>query len=426
MALGEIRRIAVSLVLTVTAAQVCADDWPGWRGPARDGSWDEAGLPDSFPAGGLRVRWKAPVGPGLSSPVVAKGRVYLIDSRLARPKAEERVLCLDEATGKPLWTFVHEVAYPDWAFDPPNRMGPRATPVTGGGKLFTLGSLGHLFCFDAATGEVRWKKRLDQDYQVKEFACVPSPLIEGGLLILFAGGKPEACLIALDADTGKEAWKALDEPLTFSSPVVVTAGGKRQLIVWTGASVTSLDPASGRPFWREPLEVSGYIVATPVVHEDLLVLSGTMMRLDPDKPAAKILWPDLKDGPPQVLCQTSTPVLSGDHLYSARSSGELVCLAARTGKQVWQTDKVTEPRNGASIHLTPNGGSVLLFTDQGNLIRARLTPEGYHELARAPLLRPTVPFGGRNVAWAPPAYANGHVFARSDEELVCASLSDRP
>ena len=101
-------------------------------------------------------------------------------------------------------------------------------------------------------------------------------------------------------------------------------------------------------------------------------------------------------------------------------------MEASTGKQVWESTTVTDLRNGASIHLTPNGDSVLLFTNQGELIRARLTPEGYKELSRAKVLEPTFPFGGRNVIWPAPAYANRHIFARNGKELICASLAAEP
>jgi hypothetical protein len=83
-------------------------------------------------------------------------------------------------------------------------------------------------------------------------------------------------------------------------------------------------------------------------------------------------------------------------------------------------------KNGASIHVTPNGDAVFLFTDKGDLIRARLAPQGYREISRARLLEPTYPFGDRKCAWTPPAYANRHVFARNDEELVCVSLAAQP
>jgi hypothetical protein len=101
----------------------------------------------------------------------------------------------------------------------------------------------------------------------------------------------------------------------------------------------------------------------------------------------------------------------------------LVCLEAGTGRQVWQADSVTFPENGSSIHLTVNGDSALLFTDQGTLIRARLSEKGYQELSRTHLLDPTHDFNGHKRAWAPPAYANRHVFARNDRELLCADLT---
>jgi hypothetical protein len=94
--------------------------------------------------------------------------------------------------------------------------------------------------------------------------------------------------------------------------------------------------------------------------------------------------------------------------------------------QVWESTKATDLKQGASIHLTPNGGSVLLYTDKGELIRAQLTSQGYKEISRIALLKPTFPFAGRNVAWSAPAYANRHVFARNGKELICASLAVKP
>lgn len=111
------------------------------------------------------------------------------------------------------------------------------------------------------------------------------------------------------------------------------------------------------------------------------------------------------------------------YVYSAKTNGHLVCLEARTGKQIWDTDKITGKGQGATIHLTPNGGTFLIFTDQGNLIRAKLSAEGYTELSRIHLVDPTFPFAGRNLVWPPPAYANGHIFIHNGSELVCASLT---
>jgi outer membrane protein assembly factor BamB len=400
-----------------------ADDWPQWRGPNRDGVCPETGLLETFPARGLKVCWRAPVGWGFSSPVVAQGRVYLADSVVVKPQARERVRCFDETSGKVLWTHTYPVAYEDWAFDPRQEIGPVATPVVRDDKVYTVGRVGHLFCLDRKGG-VLWRRDLSKDYQVAFAPGAPSPLIDGDLLILFIGGKPGACVIGLNKDTGKEVWRALKESLTFSSPIVISSGGKKQLIVWTRESVTSLDPATGKTWWRQRLATSSeYAVSTPVFHKDRLLIGGLMFQLDPDKPAARVLWPPSKAPSRRIFSHTSTALFRGDHLFTARSSGELICVEAATGKQVWESAKVTDLRNGASIHLTPNGDSVLLYTDRGQLIRARLTAEGYHEVSRVALLEPTFPFAGRKVAWSPPAFANRRIFARSGKELICASLA---
>ncbi len=417
---------AVGLTLLPSIA-VRAEDWPQWRGPNRDGVWNETGIMQSFPPGGLKISWRAPVGPGWSSPVVAQGRVYVTDVQAVRPTAKERVLCFEEATGKLLWSHQYVVDYPDWAFSP-DAGGPRATPIIRDGKLFTLGAMGHLVCLDAIKGNAVWGKNLAKEYQVKEFTGITaSPLIDDELLILYICGKPAACVVAFDKNSGKEAWKALDDSFTYSSPIVLTAGGRKQLVVWTQEAVTSLDPNTGKTWWRELLRTSGdAAVSTPVFFNHRLLIGGLMLKLDADKPAASVLWPEATAASKRILSNTSTALLQGEYVFSAKTSGELVCLEAGTGRQVWQTNTVTSLKNGSSIHLTSNGDSVLLFTDQGNLIRARLSSEGYQELSRVHLLDPTYPFSGRNVVWPPPAYANRHVFARNDQELIRASLAAKP
>lgn len=420
--------LAAALVQPLLASgSVRADDWPQWRGLNRDGVCGETGLLESFPAEGLMVRWRVPVGWGFSSPVVAQGRVYLADSEVVKPNAKERLHCIDETTGTALWSYSYDVVYADWAFDPTQEIGPVATPIVLHCKVYILGRLGHLFCLDARTGDVLWQRNLEKDYHVAFAPGTPSPLIEGDLLILFIGGKLAACVVALHKDTGKEVWKALDESLTYSSPIVVSSGGKRQLIVWTQESVTSLDPTVGKTYWRQRLLTSGdYAVSTPVSHKDRLLIGGLMFELSSEKPVATVLWPASRAPSRRIFSHTSTALFRGDHLFSGKSSGELICVEASTGKQVWESTKVTDLKNGASIHLTPNGDSVLLYTDKGELIRAQLTSHGYKEISRVAVLEPTFPFAGRKVAWSPPAYANRHIFARNGKELICASLAAKP
>ncbi len=412
------------------AEETRADDWPQWRGPNRDGAWRETGILESFPPGGLKVLWRAPVGPGFSSPVVAQGRAYLIHSELTPPKAKERVQCFDVASGQVLWTYAYDVNYPDWAFTPEPGMGPAATPMVCDKRLYTLGDKSDLICFDALTGEALWRRNLETEYGVEQFCFNASPLMEGRLLILcigsYGGGSP-SCVLALDKDSGKEVWRTPTEGLTNSSPIAITAGGKRQVIVWTQKSVMSLDPMTGKTYWEERTNTMAQnAVATPVSDKDLLLVSGLMLKLDADKPAASVLWPETKASSRRVLSNTSTPIILGDHVFSAKLSGGFVCLEASTGREVWQTDKVTERRNGTSAHMTPHGDAVFIFTDTGDLIRARLTSDGCQEISRIHLIEPTCPYAGRKVVWPPPAYANRHVFVRNDKELICVSLAAQP
>lgn len=401
-----------------------AEDWPQFRGPARAGVWPESGILQTFPKDGLKIRWRAAVGPGWSSPVVGEGRVIVTDSELVKPKAKERTLCFDEKTGKRLWAYTCEVDYPDWAFSPQYETGPSATPVTEAGKVFVLGGSGQVICLDAKSGDPIWQKRLDKQYEVDVLRCRASPLVDGNLLIVLVGGKPGACVVALDKSSGKEVWKALDESVSNSSPIIIEAGGKRQLIVWTGESVSSLDPATGKLWWRERMATSNNDdIATPVHDKSFLLISGLMFKLAADKPAATILWPDSKAALQRILSNTSTGMIQDGYVYSAKSSGHLVCLEAHTGEQVWESDKVTALKGGASIHLTRQGDSVLMYTDKGELIRTKLDKNGYQEISRVRVLEPVYTYAGRKVTWSPPAFANRHIFARNERELVCASLA---
>lgn len=407
-------------------SQLHADDWPQWRGLHRDAVWRETGILESFPKDGLKVIWRAPANISFSSPTIARGRVYFIDT-VFEPIAQERVRCFNERTGQPIWNHLYAVKYPDWAVKPESRNGPVATPLVYEGKVYTLGRSGMLFCFAADDGKIQWQKDVAKEYSIKEFYATSSPLIEGDLLILQLGGKPEAGVVAFDRSNGKEVWKALDEEHYHCSPIVIESGGQRQLIVWTQASVSSLYPANGKLWWREKF-LGGTPVSTPVFDKssNRLLIAGLMLQLNSDKPAAKVLWPRSSAAGRRILSSTSTAAILGDHVYSAKSSGEFVCLDANTGEEVWSTDKITDTKNGPAIHITLNGDSALLFTDQGHLIRARLTPDGYEELSRTVLLPPTYPWSGRKVIWPPPAYANGHVFVHNDTELICVSLEKRP
>jgi outer membrane protein assembly factor BamB len=375
----------------------------------------------------LNLKWKAPVGLGYSTPIVANGKVYVSDLFVEKPIVHERVLCLNARSGKRLWTTQHEASAPDWFFNPAQTRGPGSTPIIHNGRVYALSMFSMLKCLDARTGAVVWKRDLVAEYQLPPSSLDASPLVDGNLLIVPMGGKPNAGVVAFDLLTGREVWKALNEAASWSSPVIVSAGGTRQLILWMRTSVTSLNPTNGAVFWSIPTVSGGSpgfsAVSTPVLQGDRLLISGLMLQLDRDGPGAKVLWPDTPSGTRRILSDTSTPLFRDNFVYSPRSGGVFVCLEAATGQEVWQTNSVTSLRRGACVHFIPNGSSLFLFTDQGDLVQAQLTPAGYRELGRVHLIDPTSPLFEAQFAWAAPALANRNIFVRNDRELRCYSLA---
>ena len=424
------KAIAVSVALCFATA-LRAEDWPQWRGPRRDGVWRETGILQSFPPEGLKILWRVPVGTGFSSPCVAQNKVYLTDSHVTRTNARENVRCLDAATGKSIWTYTYDVVYPEYGADPEHPFGPHATPVIADGKVYTVGRMSDVLCLDAVTGRVLWHHELSKEYETKEDlrGFTSSPLIESNLVIIAIAKSPQSSIVAFDKDSGRQVWEALDEIPSNTSPIVIDFAGRRQLIVWAYKSVAALDPATGRILWRQEIPAGGnYAVPTPMWKDDLLLLSGLMLKLHRDKPGASVLWPDEMRPLRIYASDTSTPLLQDGLVFSPTSKGRLLCLDAITGKQLWQTGQVSESTSGASIHMTavPSIRGAFLFTDRGDLVISRLTAAGYQELGRFHLLDPTADYGQRKMAWVPPAYSGRRVFARNDKELVCASLASAP
>jgi outer membrane protein assembly factor BamB len=423
------RGLAVmAAILALGLAALRAEDWPQWRGPRRDAVWQETGLFQSFPPEGLKVLWRVPIGTGFSSPCIVDGKVYVTDSHVTRTNARENVHCLNATTGKTIWTHTYDVVYPEYGADPEHPFGPHATPVIADGKIFTLGRMSDLLCLDATSGRVLWHNNLPKQYGTTEDlrGFSSSPIIEGKLIIIVIAKSPQASIVAFDKDSGRQVWEALDEIPSNSSPIAITAAGRRQIIVWAYKSVAALDPAAGKILWRQPVNAGpAYTVATPVWKDDRLLLSGLMLKLNSDMPGVSILWPEELKPSRINVSDTSTPLLQDGLVFSPASKGQLLCLDAATGRQLWQADQVSESKSGASIHLTsvPSIRGVLLFTDRGDLILSRLTAAGYQEISRFHLLEPTADFGARKMAWVPPAYANRCVFARNDKELVGASLA---
>ena len=213
----------------------------------------------------------------------------------------------------------------------------------------------------------------------------------------------------------------------------------RQLVIWHPLAVSSLDPVTGETYREQPFQVGADMtVATPVRRgTDLFVTTfydGPMMlALNNDRPEVELRWQGsshseiLTDGLHAVI---GTPIIQGDHIYGFGSYGQLRCLVAATGERVWETQEATSERcRWVSAFMVRHGDRVFINNDHGDLIIARLSPGGYEEISRTSLIMPTSRPGNRReltfVNWSHPAYANRHIYARNDEELISASLADR-
>lgn len=418
--------------LAPTGDSARADDWPQWRGLNRDGVWKETGVVQAFSKPRLDLVWRAKIGSGYSGPTVANGRVYVTD-RVTKPGQIERVHCFDESTGKKVWTHAYDCPYRDVSYE----AGPRASVTINAGRAYSLGTMGHFFCLDAATGAVQWHKDLNAEYGIRmpTWGIAAAPLVEDGLVVVHIGGEGEACLVAFDKTTGKERWRALKDPPSYVAPIVIEQASKRVLVCYTAEGVVGLDPRTGREYWRYPFPPTRMVIGipTPVLHKNFLFLTNffdgsLLLRLRQDTLAVEKVW--RRVGPSETQTDSlqsiiSTPILRGDYIYGVDSYGELRCLDLHTGDRVWE-DLTAVPRaRWATIHFVDNGERTWLFNERGELIIARLRPEGFEEISRAKLIDPTTDQLRRRggVCWAHPAFANRHVFARNDRELVCASLA---
>jgi len=420
---------SLAVLPVVLSSSARGDDWPQWRGLHRDGTWRESGIVDSIPDAGLPVVWRARVLNGWSGPAVAGGRVFVTDHNYKSDPEVERIVCFDEGTGERLW--IHEYPCPYGNMEYGN--GPRATPIVHEGRVYALGTMGHLHCLNVESGAVIWKKDPAVDLQVAmpRYGVSASPLIEGNAVIISPGARPNGTAIAFDRKTGTELWRVLGDRTAYSSPIALTMAGTRQVILWTGDNVNSLDPLTGQLLWQVPYKASfdpAQATASPVFHDGKLLClaawnrGSMMLDLDAQRPGASVLW-KTRTNP---TGSTGTPIFQQEkYIYAVVGDGALCCLDAANGDEIWRTTAATSHRFGMA-HLITNGDTYFLLNQQGQLIAARLTSEGYTERGRTLLIEPTAGYRAAGpVCWAHPAFANGKVIARNDRELICASLTGK-
>ncbi len=402
-------RFLLSICILWGSGAVSAADWPQFLGPMRNGISQETGLAGAWPKEGPRVVWERGVGQGWSSPVVAGDRLILFH----RIGDHEVVECLDAATGKERWKFEDATGYvDDFGFDP----GPRSTPLIAGQHVYALGAEGRMHCLELATGKKVWERALSEDYQAAKgfFGVATSPVLERDLLLVNIGGK-NAGIVALNKDTGKEAWKATNHAASYSSPVVATIDGARHALFFTREGIVSLDPATGKvrftKHWRSRNNAS-VNAATPIVVGREVFFSACYETGAILLTAKKDRFEEVWSNDESMSNHYGTSIYQDGHLYGFHGRQErkaaLRCIDWKTGQVQW-----TKERFGCGSMILADG-KLIILTEDGDLVLAEASPKAYKELARAPVLGPA--------CRAQIALANGRLYARDTKKLICLEL----
>lgn len=390
-----------------------AADWPQWLGPQRNGVSSESVAPwTSAP----EVAWRAEVDQAFSSPVVAGGLVFI--HATVKGADEEQVTAFRLETGEKVWNQ----SYPRAKYQSDLGNGPRATASVVGDSLITLGITGELVCFEAATGVIRWRCNpyTDHDAPLPGFGACSSPLVLEGRVVLPVGGAGVA-IVAYDLETGREQWKALDEPAGTSAPVVWqrTPEGAPDLVVQTTLRLVGLNPADGTVRWSHPLVFEpGGVSPTPLTQGTRLICTtqdtGTLAieaARDGSEPVRQSWWDQ------ELTSYFSTGTVGADdraflvtNVLAPLPRADVQCVDSATGQPLWKQTGLGYFHIGV-IALAEN--RLLILTDAGKLILADGAREGYRELCNAKVCRGT---------FCNPALVDGRLVVRDDREVVCVRL----
>jgi outer membrane protein assembly factor BamB len=404
-----VRRANLTILLVFITAPLLAVDWPQFLGPDRNGTYNGPELNEKWPATGPRVVWRKQVGEGLAGPVVAQNRLILFH----RVNNQEVIESIDSRTGATQWRHAYPTNYrDDFGFDE----GPRAVPVVAEGRVFTFGAEGQLYALDLTTGKPAWSADTVRQFNVPKgfFGAAGSPLIEGGRVIANVGGK-NAGIVAFDAKSGKVVWTATSHAASYSSGVAATILGRRYGVFLTRDGLVGLDPATGeirfQRAWRAR-QAASVNAATPVVIGNAIFVSAEY------GPGAGVLQ---FDGAKLADVWLSNDVLSNHYATSVYQDRRLFGFHGRqefgpvfravdmqTGKVLWSTE-----RFGAGT-VTLAGSRLLIIRESGELMLAAVSSTAFQPIATAQVLPATVR--------AYPAIADGFVYIRNDDTLICLDL----
>jgi outer membrane protein assembly factor BamB len=380
--------------------------WTDFRGPNRDGHYRERGILTAWPADGLKPIWKQPVGAGYASFSIARGRAFTIEQR----GDEEVVAAYDVLTGRELWTNRWTAAFREFM----GGDGPRATPTWAGGRVYALGGTGELRCLDDATGRTIWRTDILEDAGAEnlQWGMAASPLIVDDTVVVLPGGAGGRSVVAYDRRTGKPAWSALGDRQAYSSPMLVTLAGIRQILLFSASRLMGLTPDRGEVLWEYAWKTQFDINASQplVIGDDRVFLStgyGTgaavieLARAERGLSVREV-WRNIR-----MKNQFTSSVLHEGFIYGLDES-ILACVDAATGDLKWKGGRYGYGQ------VTLASGHLIVLTEEGDLALVRATPERHEERVRFPVLN--------GKTWNHPALAGGYLLVRNINEMAAFDL----
>ena len=384
-----------------------AGDWPQWRGPDRDGLSKESGLLQEWPEAGPKLAWKASgLGEGYSSIAVSDGVIYTLGDF----SEGAYIVAVREKDGSPVWKTKFGEAGGHKGYK-----GTRSTPTVDGGQVFGMNQQSDVACVDAESGKLLWTVNLQKDFGGKMMSgwkYSESPLVDGDRVIVTPGGK-QGTLLALDRKTGEKVWQTEDwtDAAGYSSVVVATIHGKRQYVQLTGESVAGVDPDSGEVIWKAARKGKTAVITTPVVQDDIVFVTSAYgvgcnaFRIAADGTAEELY------ANKSISNHHGGVVLLDGYVYGG-SGGTFRCLNIETGEEMF---KERSAGKGATLYAD---GLFYLRAEDGPMALIQASPGGYEEVSRF-----EQPHRSGQKAWAHPVIANGKLYLRDQDILLCYDIA---
>lgn len=385
-------------------------DFPEYRGRRRDGVVHGPPLSRDWTAKPPPLLWRQPAGGGYASFAVAGTAAVTIEQR----DDKEAIVCYDVNTGQVLWIHAYPAHFQEWQ----GGSGPRATPTIADGDVYSLGAAGRLVCLDGKTGGLKWSVDVLADNENIRWGMSGSPLVFDDTVVVNPGVQKETAagraLVAYRRSSGEVAWTAGNTRAGYSSPMLATLAGRRQILLFDGEQIAGYDTAGNGVLWSYPWKTQeGINVAQPLVLDDDRVfvssgygVGGAMLKvsLAEGKFQVEQLWKKAT-----LQSKFANPVYRNGFIYGL-DNGVLACVDVKDGTRKWKGERYGHGQ------VLLSGDLLVILSEEGELVLAHATPEEPRELGRIKA------FTAKTRTWNSHALADGKAFVRNDLEMACFDL----